>query len=98
MRGRNGLSRVQKLGVDIIKIDKSFVDTIATARQSQAITTTVVGLARALDLQIIAEGVETAAQLRQLESNHCEFAQGFLFSPALDAAGLRDLFHASSGP
>jgi EAL domain-containing protein (putative c-di-GMP-specific phosphodiesterase class I) len=44
--GRNSLSRVQKLGVDIIKIDKSFVDTITTARESQAITTTLVALAR----------------------------------------------------
>ena len=89
--GRNGLSRVQKLGVDIIKIDKSFVDTIATARQSQAITTTVVGLARALDLQIIAEGVETFDQVSHLRQFGINAAQGYVFAPPLPGSAFLEL-------
>jgi sensor c-di-GMP phosphodiesterase-like protein len=89
--GRNGLSHVQKLGVDIIKVDKSFVDTITTARESQAITTTLVRLARALDLQIVAEGVETFEQVIHLRQLGISAAQGFVFAPPLPGSAFLEL-------
>jgi EAL domain-containing protein (putative c-di-GMP-specific phosphodiesterase class I) len=89
--GRNGLSHIQKLGVDIIKIDKSFVDTITTARESQAITTTLVGLARALDLQIVAEGVETFEQVTHLRQFGINAAQGYVFAPPLPGSAFLEL-------
>jgi len=94
--GRNGLSHIQKLGVDIIKIDKSFVDTISTARQSQAIATTLVGLARALDLQIIAEGVESFEQVTYLRQFGINAAQGYVFAPPLPASAFIELIKALS--
>jgi sensor c-di-GMP phosphodiesterase-like protein len=89
--GRNSLSRVQKLGVDIIKIDKSFVDTITTARESQAITTTLVALARALDLQVVAEGVETFEQITHLRRLGINAAQGYVFAPPLPGSAFLEL-------
>ena len=92
--GRNGLSHIQKLGVDIIKIDKSFVDTITTARQSQAITTTLVGLANALELQVIAEGVETFEQVTSLRQYGINAAQGYIFAPPLPGSAFLELVKA----
>jgi sensor c-di-GMP phosphodiesterase-like protein len=92
--GRNGLSHIQKLGVDIIKIDKSFVDTIATGRQSQAIATTLVGLARALELQVIAEGVESFEQVTYLRQFGINAAQGYIFAPPLPASAFIELIKA----
>jgi sensor c-di-GMP phosphodiesterase-like protein len=89
--GRNSLSHVQKLGVDIIKIDKSFVDTITTARESQAITTTLVALARALDLQVVAEGVETFEQITHLRRLGINAAQGYVFAPPLPGSAFLEL-------
>lgn len=89
--GRNSLSRVQKLGVDIIKIDKSFVDTITTSRESQAITTTLVALARALDLQVVAEGVETFEQITHLRRLGINAAQGYVFAPPLPGSAFLEL-------
>jgi sensor c-di-GMP phosphodiesterase-like protein len=89
--GRNGLSHIQKLGVDIIKLDKSFVDTITTERQSQVITTTLIGLARALDLQIIAEGVETFEQVTHLRQFGINAAQGYVFAPPLPGSAFLEL-------
>jgi sensor c-di-GMP phosphodiesterase-like protein len=92
--GRNGLSHIQKLGVDIIKIDKSFVDTITTARQSQAITTTLVSLASALELQVIAEGVETFEQVTALRQYGIDAAQGYIFAPPLPGSAFLELVKA----
>ena len=61
--GHNGLSYILKLGVDIIKIDKMFVDAIRTESHSQAIVETLVDLARNLRMQIVAEGVEDFEQV-----------------------------------
>ena len=55
-----------------------------------AIVASVVALAQALDLDVIAEGVETAAQLDQLRNQHCAKAQGFFFAPALDADAFEE--------
>ena len=92
--GRNGLSHIQKLGVDIIKIDRSFVDTIATTRQSQAITTTLVDLARALELQVIAEGVENFEQVTYLRQYGINAAQGYIFAPPLPGSAFLELVKA----
>jgi len=89
--GRNGLSHIQKLGVDMIKIDKTFVDTITTERRSQAIASSVVGLARELKLQVIAEGLEDFEQVTALRKYGVEAAQGYLFAPPLPGSAFLDL-------
>ncbi len=92
--GRNGLLYVQKLGIDIIKIDKTFVDTITTAHRSQVIAATVAGLARELKLQVVAEGVESFDQVTYLRQHGIEAAQGYLFAPPLPDSAFLDLIKA----
>lgn len=92
--GHNGLSYILKLGVDIIKIDKIFVDAIRTESHSQAIVDTLVDLARNLRMQIVAEGVENFEQVVYLREHGISSAQGFVFSPPLPGAAFIRLIEA----
>lgn len=64
--------------MDVLKIDRSFVRDIETDRDDAAIVETVIGMARNLNLRVIAEGVEHAAQAEFLRSRGCRWGQGFL--------------------
>jgi sensor c-di-GMP phosphodiesterase-like protein len=79
--GHAGLSYILKLGVDIIKIDRMFVEAVKTDPQAQAIVATLVDLARNLHMKIIAEGVEQFEQVTYLRDHGIVAAQGFCFSP-----------------
>jgi sensor c-di-GMP phosphodiesterase-like protein len=92
--GHNGLSYILKLGVDIIKIDKMFVDAIGTEAHSRAIVDTLVDLARNLRMQIVAEGVENFEQVIYLRDHGISLAQGFVFSPPLPATAFIQLIEA----
>jgi sensor c-di-GMP phosphodiesterase-like protein len=92
--GHSGLSYILKLGVDIIKIDKLFVEAIKTERQSQAIVKTLVDLASNLRMQIVAEGVEKADQVIYLREHGISAAQGFVFAPPLPGAAFLSLLEA----
>jgi sensor c-di-GMP phosphodiesterase-like protein len=92
--GHNGLSYILKLGVDIIKIDKMFVDAIRTESHSQAIVETLVDLARNLRMQIVAEGVEDFEQVVYLRDHGISSAQGFVFSPPLPGSAFIQLIEA----
>ena len=92
--GRNGLSYIHKLGVDIIKVDKMFVDAIATDPQSQAIVATLVGLSHDLQMQLVAEGVETFEQITYLREHGVHAAQGYVFAPPLPGSAFLELVKA----
>jgi sensor c-di-GMP phosphodiesterase-like protein len=92
--GHNGLSYILKLGVDIIKIDKLFVEAIKTERHAQAIVETLVGLARDLRMQIVAEGVERIDQVEYLREHGISAAQGYIFAPPLPGAAFATLIDA----
>lgn len=79
--GQSSLSYLRRLPVDFIKIDKSFVDAVDVDDQSCAIVEAVLGMAHALGLEIVAEGVERPTQLSILNSLGCDFGQGFLLGP-----------------
>ncbi len=76
--GYSSLSYLRELPVDIVKIDRSFVINLATDPGSRAIVTAIVHLARALGLDVMAEGVETLEQLEVLRELDCHIIQGFL--------------------
>ncbi|MDQ1308027.1 MAG: hypothetical protein QG671_3861, partial [Actinomycetota bacterium] len=78
--GYSSMAALVTLPVDILKIDKSFVLAMTTSSQSAALVTTVVRLAEALSLQIVAEGVETVETADALRQLNCQWAQGFLFA------------------
>jgi sensor c-di-GMP phosphodiesterase-like protein len=92
--GHNGLSYILKLGVDVIKIDKMFVDAIRTESHSRAIVETLVDLARNLRMQIVAEGVEDFEQVIYLRDHGISLAQGFVFSPPLPGSAFVQLIEA----
>ena len=68
--------------VEALKIDRSFIEGVGVRKDSTAIVGAVVGLARALRLSTVAEGIETREQFQQLRAMGCEVGQGFLFGPA----------------
>jgi sensor c-di-GMP phosphodiesterase-like protein len=96
--GHGGLSYLLKLGVDIIKIDKMFVDAISTERYSQTIIETLVELARSMGMEVIAEGVETFEQVEYLRLKGVHEAQGFVFAPPLPASSYLALVEAMERP
>lgn len=89
--GYSSLSYLSSLPIDCLKIDGSFVRRIATGGSDLAIVQAVISMARVLGLRVVAECVETAAQLELLREHGCDEAQGFLFSPAVDAEAFDDI-------
>lgn len=92
--GHSGLSSILKLGVDIIKIDKIFVDSMDDDRNSATIIGTLVDLARKMGMDIVAEGVERFEQVVDLRRRGIRAAQGFVFAPALPASAFLQLVEA----
>ena len=91
--GYSSLSHLQRFPLDILKIDKSFVDELGVDQGGAKIVAAVVKLAHALGLQVIAEGVETERQLDVLGLGlDCDFAQGYLFSRPVPAHELVEKF------
>ena len=93
--GYGGLVYLQRLPIDIIKVDRAFVAGMTTDARDHAIVESVVRLATQLSKRTIAEGVETAQQAEALRALGCETAQGFLFSPAVPAAEFTALLRRS---
>ena len=89
--GYSSLSYLKRLPIDILKIDRSFVKDIPDDEDDSAIAKLIISLAHGLRLTVVAEGVETTAQLAFLLPEHCDAVQGYLFSrpvPAPDIASL----------
>jgi diguanylate cyclase (GGDEF)-like protein len=83
--GHSSLARLRSLPVEVLKVDRSFVDGLGTEPEDSAIVAAVLSLAHALGLHVIAEGVETPLQAHQLSALGCGVAQGWLWSPAVPA-------------
>lgn len=78
--GHSSLVYLKRLPVDVLKVDRAFVEEIAKSDQDAAIARTIITLADNLGLDVIAEGVETVAQMKQLRKGGCSKMQGYLFS------------------
>jgi EAL domain-containing protein (putative c-di-GMP-specific phosphodiesterase class I) len=83
--GYSSLSYLQHFPLDLLKVDRTFVEELGTSSEAEEIVGAVINLAHALGLEVVAEGVETAEQLELLRSFDCDLAQGFLFSRPLPA-------------
>ncbi|HKQ98970.1 MAG TPA: EAL domain-containing protein [Candidatus Polarisedimenticolia bacterium] len=81
--GYSSLSILKDLPVDVLKIDQGFIERMSEAEKTRQIVETIIALARALGHDVIAEGIETEAQLKELQRMHCGLGQGHLFSTAL---------------
>lgn len=86
--GYSSLGYLKRFPIDRLKIDRSFVRGLPGDPSDAGIVAAIVSLGRALQLEIVAEGVETEAQRAFLAGTGCEQYQGFLFAPALDSASF----------
>lgn len=86
--GHSSLAYLRHLPIDIMKIDRAFVHEAAVNPTSQAIIQTIVSLSRALGLQVVAEGVETEAQVQMLRDTGCDQLQGYYFSRPMAATEI----------
>ncbi|WP_088832518.1 putative bifunctional diguanylate cyclase/phosphodiesterase [Paenibacillus tyrfis] len=97
--GYSSLSYLKKFPIDKLKIDRSFVRDIMTDPNDAAIVASIIAMTRHLNMEVIAEGVETEEQLRFLHENECHLIQGFYLSPPLavpDAECLMKLYSAQA--
>ncbi len=90
--GYSSLSQLKQFPIDTLKIDRSFIRELPGNEDDQAITEAIISLGRALGVNIVAEGVETAAQEAFLRERSCNEIQGFLYSRPCDAAAFVRLF------
>lgn len=96
--GYSSLGYLRWLPLDELKIDRSFVMGLPAEKDSLAIVNAVVAMAHALNLKVVAEGVETDAQLGVLNAMHCDEFQGYLCSPPVPAAAFARLLEAQATP
>ena len=99
--GYSSLGRLQRLPVDVLKIDKGFVEDIGTRSKQGALVRAIIMMAHSLDLIVVAEGVENEVQRAYLERHGCDIYQGHLLSPPLPAAEMEQylrLRHAAPSP
>ena len=92
--GYSSLSALKTFPVARLKIDKSFIDGIPADENDKAVASAVISLGQKLNLKVIAEGVETDAQVAFLRENHCDEMQGYLFSRPIPAGDVEELLKA----
>jgi len=88
--GYSSLAYIKKMPIDVIKIDKSFVFGMLENHADYQIIMSTIAMVKNLDLTVIAEGVETAAQLRSLSENNCDLIQGYYFSKPIPEIELNE--------
>ncbi|HEX3690038.1 MAG TPA: bifunctional diguanylate cyclase/phosphodiesterase [Solirubrobacteraceae bacterium] len=88
--GYSSLAYLRQFPVDTLKIDRAFVQGIASSKESAALIQTLIDLGKSLNLETLGEGIEDLAQLEQLQRARCDSGQGFLFARPLEAEALTD--------
>jgi len=91
--GYSSLSQLKHLPISSLKIDRSFVKHIAESKQDQAVVSSIINLASSLQLQVVAEGVETESQLAQVNRIGCHLVQGFIYSHPVSAEQIASQLH-----
>ena len=94
--GYSSLSYLSKFDIDYLKIDQSFTSNLNEGNESYVLCEAIIVMAHKLGLKVIAEGVETAMQRDLLHDIHCDFAQGFFYSPPIPAEAFEQLLKAEA--
>jgi EAL domain-containing protein (putative c-di-GMP-specific phosphodiesterase class I) len=92
--GYSSLNYIQRFPIDILKVDKSFIDAFNDDARKSALTATIIRLAEDLDLRPVAEGIERADQLEKLLDLKCDLGQGFYFARPMPPEGIDELLAA----
>jgi EAL domain-containing protein (putative c-di-GMP-specific phosphodiesterase class I) len=95
--GYSSLNYLARLPLDSLKIDRSFVTQMPKGPDQMAIVSAIISLARALNLKVVAEGVETEEQANLLRLLHCDEAQGYLFSRPVPPEEIEQMLAQSAG-
>lgn len=90
--GYSSLSYLKRFPVDILKVDRSFVQDIPEDSNDMEITAAIIAMAQKLKLDVVAEGVETIEQVEFLQNNNCFIVQGYFYSPPIPERELPELF------
>jgi len=96
--GYSSLSYLRRLSIDSLKIDQSFIRQIDAVPSETSIVTAVIGMGRSLKLRVVAEGVETAAELAFLRDHQCDEAQGYYFSQPMPPGEFASLLERGVAP
>lgn len=96
--GYSSLYNIRKFALDCLKIDRSFIDGMGRERESAAIVHSIIHLARALRLEVVAEGVETEQQVQALRLAGCSHIQGYFLSRPVDGAAATAMAHGGVWP
>ena len=94
--GYSSLSYLRTLPIDVLKIDKSFIDGILIEKKSEYIINSIIELSHCLNLLVVAEGVETKEQLSYLEKSNCDIIQGYYFSKPIEFDDISKMIISSS--
>jgi EAL domain-containing protein (putative c-di-GMP-specific phosphodiesterase class I) len=94
--GYSSLNYLKRFPIDTLKIDQSFVQDITRGGSDGAIVSAVIAMGKALNIRVIAEGVETQEQLKFLTEHGCHEFQGYLFSRPMAASALTEMIHTAS--
>ena len=95
--GYSSLSYLRRFPIDTLKIDQSFVQDIRAGQGDALLVSTIIAMGRSLNLQVVAEGIETTEQLVYLQSQQCVEGQGFYFSRPVTAGSFARLLAANQG-
>jgi EAL domain-containing protein (putative c-di-GMP-specific phosphodiesterase class I) len=96
--GYSSLNYLRALPVDIVKIDKVFIDGVASDKEARGLIKAILSMADTLDLQAVAEGVESLEQARRLEQLGAPLVQGFYYAQPLSVAAVEALMSTGAGP
>ncbi len=94
--GYSSLSYLRKLSIRNLKIDQSFIAEVEHKPEDATIVSAILSLAKGLGLEVIAEGVETAEQLKFLQEKECDYVQGYYFSPPLNVENMEQALRSGS--
>ncbi|MFC4778733.1 putative bifunctional diguanylate cyclase/phosphodiesterase [Paenibacillus sp. GCM10023252] len=90
--GYSSMSYLKHLPLDILKIDKSFIQAVNHSREEHAIVEAVITMVHKLGLKVVSEGIETEEQMKELRKLQCDYVQGYLFSRPVSAAEMTKLY------